>query len=98
MIVVVRGALAAASGVLVLLPLAACTAAPSAHPPTATSRPGTPAPHQAGLAGTRRHAGSAGGSITLAFAGDVNFAGPNGAAAGRPGHRVRPGNGGAPVG
>jgi poly-gamma-glutamate synthesis protein (capsule biosynthesis protein) len=74
-IVVVRGALAVASGVLVLLPLAACTAVPSAARPTATaSRAAPPAPHKAGLAGTRRHAGSAGGSITLAFAGDVNFA------------------------
>ena len=73
---VVRGALAVTSGALVLLPLAACTAAPSApRPSTSASRPGTPAPHQAGLAGTRRHADSAGGSITLAFAGDVHFTG-----------------------
>ena len=56
MTVVIRGALAVASGVLVLLPLVACTTAPPAPGATATaSRAGTPAPRQAGLAGTRRH-------------------------------------------
>jgi poly-gamma-glutamate capsule biosynthesis protein CapA/YwtB (metallophosphatase superfamily) len=74
--VVIRGALAVVSGVLVLLPLAACTTAPPAPGATATaSRAGTPAPRQAGLAGTRRHSAGTEGSITLAFAGDVNFAG-----------------------
>jgi poly-gamma-glutamate capsule biosynthesis protein CapA/YwtB (metallophosphatase superfamily) len=72
-IIVVRGALAVASGVLVLLPLAACTAAPSAPRPTATASRAATRP--AGLAGTRHQAGGAAGSITLAFAGDVNFAG-----------------------
>ena len=77
MTIVIRGALAVVSGVLVLLPLAACTTAPPAPPgATATAtRAGTPAPRQAGLAGTRRHSPSTEGSITLAFAGDVNFAG-----------------------
>jgi poly-gamma-glutamate capsule biosynthesis protein CapA/YwtB (metallophosphatase superfamily) len=72
----IRGSLAVASGVLVLLPLAACTTAAPAPGATATaSRAGTPAPRQAGLAGPRRHSVSTEGSITLAFAGDVNFAG-----------------------
>jgi poly-gamma-glutamate capsule biosynthesis protein CapA/YwtB (metallophosphatase superfamily) len=66
------------SGVLVLL-LAACTAAPSAPRPVSASRSGVPAsrtaPRQAGLAGTRRHNDAAAGTVTLAFAGDVNFAG-----------------------
>ena len=56
MTVVIRGALAVVSGVLVLLPLAACTTAAPAPGATATaSRAGTPTPRQAGLAGTRRH-------------------------------------------
>jgi len=73
--VIIRGALAVVSGVLVLLPLAACTTAAPAPGATATaSRAGTPSPRQAGLAGPRRHSVSTEGSITLAFAGDVNFA------------------------
>jgi poly-gamma-glutamate capsule biosynthesis protein CapA/YwtB (metallophosphatase superfamily) len=82
-----RRVLAVVSGLLVLLPAAACTAAPSAtRPATSPSRTGTSAsrtgtsasrtaPRPAGLAGTPRHADVAAGAITLAFAGDVNFAG-----------------------
>jgi hypothetical protein len=77
---VIRRVLAVVSGVLVLLPAAACTAAPSAPRPAASvGRSGVPAsrtaPRQAGLAGTRRHADVTAGTVTLAFAGDVNFAG-----------------------
>ena len=83
----IRRVLAVVSGLLVLLPAAACTAAPSAtRPATSASRTGTSAsrtgasasrtaPQPAGLAGTPRHADVAAGAITLAFAGDVNFAG-----------------------
>ena len=75
-----RRMLAVVSGLLVLLPAAACTAAPSAtQPATSASRTGASAsrtaPRSAGLARTRRHADVAAGAITLAFAGDVNFAG-----------------------
>jgi poly-gamma-glutamate capsule biosynthesis protein CapA/YwtB (metallophosphatase superfamily) len=71
--VVIRRLLAAASSFLALLTGAACTTAPSAPRPAApVSRA---APHRAGLAGRHRPAGHAAGSITLAFAGDVNFAG-----------------------
>jgi poly-gamma-glutamate synthesis protein (capsule biosynthesis protein) len=70
-LVVIRQLLAAASSGLVLLTGAACTAAPSA-PRAPGSRA---APHQASVAGRHRPAGHATGSITLAFAGDVNFAG-----------------------
>ena len=71
-----RRVLAVVSGLLILLP-AACTGAPSApRPATSASRPLASASQgQAGLAGTRRHAGEAAGTVTLAFAGDVNFAG-----------------------
>ena len=75
---VIRRLLAAASGCLAVLAVAACTTAPSAPgAAAATSRaaPHRAAPHRAGLAGTRSHAGAATDSITLAFAGDVNFAG-----------------------
>ncbi len=70
---VIRRLLAVVSGCLVLLAGAACTTAPSAPPAAATTS--RAAPHRAGLARTRSHAGAAAGSITLAFAGDVNFAG-----------------------
>src|SRR5437762_46019 len=68
---VIRRLLAAACGGLALLTGAACTASPSPSPAAASRA----APHQAGLAGRQRPAGHAAGSITLAFAGDVNFAG-----------------------
>jgi hypothetical protein len=76
--VVIRRLLAVVSGFLALLLGGACTAAPPAPGAAATASRAAPvrtAPHQAGLAGTRHHAGTAAGSITLAFAGDVNFAG-----------------------
>jgi poly-gamma-glutamate synthesis protein (capsule biosynthesis protein) len=69
--VVIRRLLAAASSFLALATGAACTAAPPAPRATASRA----APHQAGLAGRHHPAGHAAGSITLAFAGDVNFAG-----------------------
>ena len=75
----IRRVLAVVFGVLVLLPVAACTTTPSAPRPSASpSRPAASrtAPHQAGLAGTRGpRADAAAGTVTLAFAGDVNFAG-----------------------
>ena len=70
---VIRPVLAVVTGVLVLLPVVACTATPAA-PRSAVSASRT-APRQAGLAGTRRHADVVAGTVTLAFAGDVNFAG-----------------------
>ena len=69
---VTRRLLAVVPSVLGLLLGTACTTAPSAPTAARTSRP--PA-HQAGLARTPSHARPAAGSITLAFAGDVNFAG-----------------------
>jgi poly-gamma-glutamate synthesis protein (capsule biosynthesis protein) len=75
---VIRWGLAVVSGVLVLLPVAACTTTPSAPRPAASpSRPAASrtAPPQAGLAGTRGPRADATGTVTLAFAGDVNFAG-----------------------
>jgi Bacterial capsule synthesis protein PGA_cap len=65
-LVMIRWLLAAASSGLVLVTGAGCTTAPS---------PARAAPHQASVAGRHRPAGNAAGSITLAFAGDVNFAG-----------------------
>ena len=70
---VIRGLLAAVSGGLVLLAGAACTAAPAA--PRAATTTSRAVPGQVGLAGRHRAAGTGTGSITLAFAGDVNFAG-----------------------
>jgi poly-gamma-glutamate capsule biosynthesis protein CapA/YwtB (metallophosphatase superfamily) len=70
---VIRPVLAVVTGVLVLLPVVACTATPAA-PRSAVSASRT-APRQAGLAGTRGHADVVAGAVTLAFAGDVNFAG-----------------------
>ena len=80
---VIRPLLAVVSGCLALLPAAACTTAPSAPRAAATASRAAPhraaphraAPHRAGLAGTRGHTGAATDGITLAFAGDVNFAG-----------------------
>jgi poly-gamma-glutamate capsule biosynthesis protein CapA/YwtB (metallophosphatase superfamily) len=71
---VVRRLLAVVSGFVPLLLAGACTTAPSAPPrPAATSRA---TPPQAGLAGKQRdHASAAVGTVVLAFAGDVNFAG-----------------------
>jgi poly-gamma-glutamate capsule biosynthesis protein CapA/YwtB (metallophosphatase superfamily) len=69
--VVIRRVVAVASGVLAVLAGTACTAAvPSPRP--AASRA---APDQARAAGRPGGAVRAAGSITLAFAGDVNFAG-----------------------
>ena len=71
---VIRRLLAAASGVLALLAGAACTTAPPA--PRAAAPASRAAPHhRVSLAGRHRPASNAAGSITLAFAGDVNFAG-----------------------
>jgi poly-gamma-glutamate synthesis protein (capsule biosynthesis protein) len=70
-VLVVIRRLLAASSFLALLTGAACTAAPSAPRATASRA----APHQVSLAGRHRAAGDAAGAITLAFAGDVNFAG-----------------------
>ena len=70
---VIRRLLAAASSGLALLTGAACTTAPSAPRPAAPAS--RAAQHQVSLAGRHRAARHAAGSITLAFAGDVNFAG-----------------------
>jgi Bacterial capsule synthesis protein PGA_cap len=70
--VVIRRVVAVVSGVLAVLAGTACTAAPP--PPRATATTSRAAPGQAGLA--RRQGGAVRTcSITLAFAGDVNFAG-----------------------
>jgi hypothetical protein len=70
---VVRRLLAVVSGFVLLLLAGACTTAASAPRAAATSRA---TPHQAGLAGKQRdHASAAAGTVVLAFAGDVNFAG-----------------------
>jgi len=74
--VVIRRLLAGVSGFLALLLAGACTTAPSA--PRAAAGTSWTAPHHAGLAGRRGHAEPAAGSVTLAFAGDVNFAGRTG--------------------
>ena len=61
-------------GLLALLAAAAaCTTAPAAPGVSAPASPG--APHQARPASRQVHAGAAAGSVTLAFAGDVHFAG-----------------------
>ena len=69
----IRRLLAVVSGFLALLLGAACTTAPSA-PTAAAAGTSRIAPHRAGPAGKPGHAGQAAGSVTLAFAGDVNFA------------------------
>ena len=66
---VIRRLLAAVSSCLALLTGTACTTAPPAAPASRA------APDRASLAGRHHPAGNAAGSITLAFAGDVNFAG-----------------------
>jgi len=76
----IRRGLAVISGLLVVLPVAACTATPSAPRSATPASRGTASasrtePGQAGLAGTRGRAHVAAGTVTLAFAGDVNFAG-----------------------
>ena len=70
---VIRRLLAAVPGMLVLL-AGACTASPAA-PQAARSAESGQVSHRAGPAGRRSHAGAVPGKITLAFAGDVNFAG-----------------------
>lgn len=64
--------LAVGSSGFALLVAAACTTAPSA--PRAATATRT-APHQISVAGRNHPAGKARAGITLAFAGDVNFAG-----------------------
>ena len=76
---VLRRLIAVVSGCLALLPVAACTAAPalSTSGPRATATPGRaerPSQH-ARLAGRHGQAATAPGTVTLAFAGDVNFSG-----------------------
>jgi poly-gamma-glutamate capsule biosynthesis protein CapA/YwtB (metallophosphatase superfamily) len=64
--------LAVVAGLLAPLVAVGCTVAPAGPGPgRGTSRT---APHHARLAGGHGAAGHAGGSVTLAFAGDVNFA------------------------
>jgi poly-gamma-glutamate capsule biosynthesis protein CapA/YwtB (metallophosphatase superfamily) len=75
--VVIRRLLAVVSGLLALLLGGACTTAPST-PRGAAAGTSRTAPHQAGPAGRHGHAGPAAGTLTLAFAGDVNFAGRTG--------------------
>jgi poly-gamma-glutamate capsule biosynthesis protein CapA/YwtB (metallophosphatase superfamily) len=71
--VVTRRLLAVVPGMLVLL-AGACTAGPAA--PRAARSAGTgQTAHRAGPVSSRGHAGAVPGKITLAFAGDVNFAG-----------------------
>ena len=70
---VTRRLLAVVPGMLVLL-AGACTASPAA--PRAARSAGTgQAAHRAGPVSSRGHTGAVPGKITLAFAGDVNFAG-----------------------
>jgi poly-gamma-glutamate capsule biosynthesis protein CapA/YwtB (metallophosphatase superfamily) len=74
--VVIRRVLAVASGCLALVCGAACTSTSSPPGAAATTRGAAttrPAHHRAGLAG--QPAASAGDPVTLAFGGDVNFAG-----------------------
>lgn len=71
----IRRLLAVASSGLALLTGAACTTAPPAPRAAATATASRAVPHRVSLAGRHRPAGNAAGSITLAFAGDVNFAG-----------------------
>ena len=71
-LMVIRWPLAVVAGLLALLLAAGCTTAASA--PRAAAGTSRTTPHRAGLAGGHGAAGAAPGSITLAFAGDVNFA------------------------
>jgi poly-gamma-glutamate capsule biosynthesis protein CapA/YwtB (metallophosphatase superfamily) len=69
----IRRLFTALPGLLALSAAAACTTAPAAP---GISAPASPrAPHQARPASRQVHAGAAAGSVTLAFAGDVHFAG-----------------------
>jgi hypothetical protein len=70
---VIRRLLAVACTGFALVIVAACTTAPSA--PRAAATATRTAPHQTGQAGRSHPAGKDAASITLAFAGDVNFAG-----------------------
>jgi poly-gamma-glutamate synthesis protein (capsule biosynthesis protein) len=70
---VIRRLLAAVSSCVALLTGAACTTASSA--PRVGAGASRAGPDQVSLAGRHRNAGNAAGSITLAFAGDVHFAG-----------------------
>jgi poly-gamma-glutamate capsule biosynthesis protein CapA/YwtB (metallophosphatase superfamily) len=72
-LVAIRRLLAVVPGFVVLLLAAACTTAPVA--PRAAAGTSQTAPHQARPAGRPGRTGPAAGSVTLAFAGDVNFAG-----------------------
>jgi poly-gamma-glutamate synthesis protein (capsule biosynthesis protein) len=72
-LVVIRRLLAAVSSCLVLLAAAACTAAPPAPRVAATAS--RAAPDQVSLPGRHRPGGNTADGVTLAFAGDVNFAG-----------------------
>jgi poly-gamma-glutamate capsule biosynthesis protein CapA/YwtB (metallophosphatase superfamily) len=74
-LVVIRRLLAAVSGCLVLLAGTACTTAPAAPRAAATATPSRAAPHRTSLAGGQHATRGDAGNITLAFAGDVNFAG-----------------------
>jgi len=70
---VIRRVLAVASSGFALVIVAACTTAPSA--PRAAATATRTASHQTGPAGRSHPASNAAAGITLAFAGDVNFAG-----------------------
>src|SRR5215467_8828693 len=70
---VIRRVLAVASCGFALVIAAACTTAPSA--PRAAATATRTASHQSGPAGRSHPASNAAAGITLAFAGDVNFAG-----------------------
>ena len=70
---VIRWLLAAVLCLLAVLLAAGCTTVPSA--PRAAAGAIRTDPHRAGPAGRHGPAGAAPGSITLAFAGDVNFTG-----------------------
>ena len=70
---VTRRLLAVVPGILALLLTGACTTAPSA--PRATPKMSRTGSRPAGLAGRQGHVDPAAGSVTLAFAGDLNFAG-----------------------
>src|SRR5260221_2549536 len=72
--VVIRRTLASAAGCLALIAGAACTTAPSAPRAAPTPTPSRAAPHRVSVPGRHRSIGNAAGGITLAFAGDVNFA------------------------
>jgi poly-gamma-glutamate capsule biosynthesis protein CapA/YwtB (metallophosphatase superfamily) len=72
-LVAIRRLFAVVAGLLALLMAVGCTVAPAA--PGAGAGTSRAAPHHARLASRPGRAGHAEGSVTLAFAGDVNFAG-----------------------